>query len=158
SRIALNAAGWADTVDNPYLPFKQGMHWTYKGATDGQPEKNTVVVQSYTKLVKGVTCTAVLDRVYINGSLFEKTQDFYAQDDKGNVWYFGEASREIENGKVVSREGSWLAGVNGAKAGIIMPADPTIDGPYYQEFQPGVAEDQAQNLTVHAKARTPFGS
>jgi hypothetical protein len=135
-----------------------GTTWVYKGNTDGEPVKDRVVVQSETVVIKGVTCAIVLDRVYTNGELSEKTQDFFAQDDKGNVWYFGENSREIDNGKVVSREGSWLHGVNGAKAGIIMPAVNSIGQTYAQENAPGVAQDTAETLALHATAKTPFGT
>src|SRR4051812_41457495 len=156
-RALFNAAGFVDTITNPLLPFSPGARWLYKGVSDGEVERNTVVVQSYTKRIEGVTCTVVLDRVYVAGELTEKTQDFYAQDTAGNVWYFGEASREIENGKIVSREGSWLAGVNGATEGIAMHAQPTPGSkPYYEEFLAGVAEDQAQDLTLYAHAQTPL--
>lgn len=155
SRALFNAAGFVDAITNPLLPYLPGASWVYKGTDDGQPEINRVVVQSYTKQIKGVTCTVVLDRVYLSGELVEKTQDFYAQDDRGNVWYFGESSREMHNGKVVSREGSWIAGEDGASAGIIMHAQPAPgSAAYFQEFQKDVAEDQAQDLTLHARAST----
>ena len=134
------------------------MSWVYKGSKLGVAEVDRVVVQGYTKLIKGVTCTVVLDRVYEAGKLTESTHDYYAQDDKGNVWYFGEKSRNLENGKVVSKEGSWIAGTSGATAGIIMPVVSTVGQSYYQEFSAGVAEDQAEAVTLHAHAKTPFGS
>jgi hypothetical protein len=157
-RTFFNAAGWSDVIDNPLLPFVPGMTWVYKGTKSGAPELNRVVVQGYTKQIKGVTCTVVLDRVYEDGQLTENTHDYYAQDVNGNVWYFGEKSRDLENGRVVSKEGSWIAGVNGAKAGIIMQAAPAVGQSYFQEFAAGVAEDQAEILALHAKARTPFAA
>jgi hypothetical protein len=155
-RRLCNAAGWADAITNPFMPIASGTAWVYQGQTNGEPVKDRLVVQSYTVQIEGVTCTVVLDRVYTNGQLTEKTQDFFAQDVQGNVWYFGEISRELENGKVVSRQGSWEHGIDGAKAGIIMPAQPTVGQLTQQENAPGVAEDQAEVLTLHAHAQTPF--
>src|SRR5262249_31425060 len=134
----LFAGAWADTIDNPYMPLIPGASWLYRGAKSGVPMKDRVVVQNYTTVIMGVTCTVVLDRVYVGGKLSENTHDFYAQDHFGNVWYFGEAERDLENGKVVSTEGSWRAGVNGANPGIIMQAEPTLGDVYTQEFAPGV--------------------
>jgi len=80
--------------------------------------------------------------VTIDGALFEDTFYWYAQDAEGNVWYLGEETCEYENDECVNTEGSWEWGTDGALPGIIMPADPTVDGqPYYQEWFPGHAED-----------------
>lgn len=157
-RRLLNAPGWGDTITNPYFPLLPGSSYVYTGSDDGDPEIDRVNVTTDTKQILGVTCTVVLDRVYINGELTEKTYDWYAQDQAGNVWYFGEDSREITNGKVTSREGSWQAGVNGATAGIIMQAKPGVGDVYFQESAPNVAEDQAQVLDLHARAVTPFAT
>ena len=89
--------------------------------SDG-PLKDVVIVTNQTKQVAGVTTTLVFDRVFSSGKLSEKTYDFFAQDKIGNVWYFGENSQQIDNGKIVGREGSWEAGVNGATQGIVMQA------------------------------------
>src|SRR5262245_14662701 len=158
SRCLLNAAGFSDKIDNPFFPIAPGMTWVYKGVKEGAALKDRIVVQNYTRQIKGVTCMVVLDRVYEDGELTEKTHDFFAQDTKGNVWYFGEQSRDIENGHVVSTEGSWEHGVNGAKAGIVMEANPAVGDKYAQENSPGIAEDQAEVLTLHARAKTPFGA
>src|SRR5437763_3139859 len=103
--LAAQAPGWSDTINNPYFPLLVGSSYVYTGSKDGEPEVDRVLVTNTTKQILGVTTTVVLDRVYINGELAEKTYDHYAQDQAGNVWYFGEDSRELENGKVVSREG-----------------------------------------------------
>ena len=157
-RCLFNAAGFVDAIDNPYFPIAPGRTWVYTGVKDGARLKDRIVVQNYTKVIKGVTCAVVLDRVYEDGVLVERTHDFYAQDTKGNVWYMGEHSRDIENGVVVSTEGSWEHGVNGAKAGIIMEASPKVGDSYFQESSPGVAEDHAEVLALHARARTPLGA
>src|SRR5262249_17993612 len=106
----------------------------------------------------GVTCTAVLDRVFQGGEVVEKTYDFYAQDQAGNVWYFGEDSREIENGKVVDRSGSWEAGVGGALPGIIMEAQSNVGDVYTQENAVGVAQDTAQVIALNGHTKTGFAS
>src|SRR3954470_2317038 len=152
------AAGWSDVVDNPYFPLLVGSTYVYTGTKDGTPEVDRVIVTDVTRQILGVTTTAVLDRVFEDGELTEKTYDFYAQDQAGNVWYFGENSQEIEDGKVVSREGSWEAGVNGATAGIIMKAQPAIGDGYFQEHSLGVAEDQAEVVDFNGLARSDFAT
>jgi hypothetical protein len=106
----------------------------------------------------GVTTTVVRDRVWEDGELIEDTFDWYAQDNDGNVWYFGEDSKEIEDGKVVSTEGSWEAGVNGAKPGIVMKANPQVGDAYRQEFLKGEAEDMGQVLSIDESVSIGSGS
>ncbi len=155
----LAATAWSPVINNPYFPLLVGSTYVYTGTDDGDPEIDRVIVTDATKQVLGVTTTVILDRVYINGVLSEKTEDYYAQDSAGNVWYFGENSRELDaNGNVTSREGSWLAGENNAKAGIIMPAHPGIGDKYTQENSPDVAQDQAEVIALNGRAQTPFGT
>ena len=90
--------------------------------------------------------------------LIEDTYDFYAQDSQGNVWYFGESSAQYENGYIVRTEGSWMAGVDGAKPGIIMPAAPHAGQSYRQEFSLGVAEDSASIVSLGGSQKVPAGS
>lgn len=104
-----------------------------------------------------MSCTVVLDRVYVNGELQERTHDWYAQDAAGNVWYFGESTSEYEDGNVVSREGSWKAGKRGAKPGIVMEADPQVGDAYQRERAAPVALDEARVLSTTAGVKTPFG-
>ena len=84
------------------------------------------------------------------------TEDWYAQDRKGNVWYMGEATKEYSRGRV-STEGSWRAGVNGAQPGIIVPAHPRIGASYRQEYLKGHAEDNARNMSVDEQLTVPQG-
>jgi hypothetical protein len=104
-----------------------------------------------------VTTTMVHDQVFLNGEETEDTFDWEAQDAQGNVWYFGEDSKELENGVVVSTQGSWQAGVDGARPGIIMLAHPRTGELYIQEDAPDVAEDRAKVLSTKAKVEVPFG-
>jgi hypothetical protein len=149
---------FVSTIDNPYFPLYPGTTYIYRGQSGGDPERNTVEVTFRKKMILGVATTVVLDQVYVDGELSEKTFDWYAQDRQGNVWYFGEFSREYENGVPVSTDGSWEAGVDGAKPGIIMLAHPRVGDAYRQEYYAGEAEDMARVLRLDASVSVPFGS
>jgi hypothetical protein len=99
---SIDPAGFTTRIDNKYFPLEPGTTFVYKGETADATEGDTVRVTSHTKKVMGVECVVVEDRVTEDGELTEKTYDWYAQDERGNVWYFGEDSREYENGKVKS--------------------------------------------------------
>lgn len=86
-----------------------------------------------------------------------RCDDWYAQDVDGNVWYFGEATAEYQNGEAGSTVGSWEAGVDGAMPGIIMPAQPQPGVTYRQEFYEGEAEDLARVVETDAEADVPVG-
>jgi hypothetical protein len=140
---------FAARVDNPWFPLAPGTTYIYKGVKDGEPTRDVVTVTHRTKLIQGVRCTVVDDRLYVRGRLAERTDDWYAQDSRGAVWYFGEATAELdEHGNVTSREGSWRAGVEGAAAGIFMPAHPKVGQTFSQELFTGHAEDHFAVLSV----------
>jgi hypothetical protein len=144
-------------VDNPWFPLRPGTTFVYKGRKDGESGRDVVTVTTRTKRIRGVQCTAVEDRLYVSGHLAERTTDWYAQDARGNVWYFGEATAELnEAGRVTSREGSWLAGVDGARAGIFMPAHPRVGASFRQEYYKGHAEDHFTVLSVSASVVVPY--
>jgi hypothetical protein len=106
-----------------------------------------------------VHCRQVRDRGYINGVLAEDTLDWFAQDKNGNVWYFGEDTKELDaNGNVISTEGSWQAAANGAQPGIVMETNPHVGDTYQQEFAAGVAQDMATVLALNKTVNVPFGS
>jgi hypothetical protein len=151
------AAGFVNEIDNRYLPLKPGTTYVYLGSEDGEEQRNVVEVTRDTKVILGVRTTVVRDTVTTRrGELVERTLDWYAQDKAGNVWYLGEDSKDYENGQVVSTEGSWQAGVKGAKAGIIMQAHPRPGDTYRQECAPTVALDTAQVLRLGASVTVPF--
>ena len=135
-------------IDNPYMPLEPGTTFVYEGKTEKGNETNEVFVTSENKVILGISCIVVKDTVMVDGSLEEQTLDWYAQDKQGNVWYFGEDSKDYENGKVVSTEGSWEAGVDGALPGIVMQANPVKDMTYRQEYLKGEAEDWASVLNL----------
>jgi len=138
-------------VRNPWFPLAAGTTFVYTGEKDGHAGRDVVLVTGATKTIRGVRCTAVDDRLYLRGRLEERTTDWYAQDGAGNVWYFGEATAELNRaGHVTSREGSWLAGVQGAQPGILMPAHPTVGQSFRQEYYKGQAEDHFAVVSVSA--------
>jgi hypothetical protein len=145
-------------ITNPYFPLTPGSVYVYEGETDEGSERVVVTVTHDIKEILGVACTVVRDQVWIDGELAEDTFDWFAQDKDGNVWYFGEDSMEIENGQVVGTEGSWEAGVDGAKPGVVMQGDPQIGQAYRQEYYAGEAEDMAKVLSVNESVIGPTGS
>lgn len=154
----INPANFVATINNPYFPLTPGTTFVYEGQTAQGLEHNEFFVTNNTKVILGVTCIEVHDTVEVNGELTEDTLDWFAQDKDGNVWYFGENSKEIVGGLIVSLEGSWTAGVDGAKPGIIMKANPTTGDFYRQEFFLETAEDVAEVLSLTESVTVPYGS
>jgi hypothetical protein len=157
-RPRIDPANFVAVIDNPYLPLRPGTTLIYEGMSGGEREVVKVTVTDDTKDILGITATVVRDRVFVEGKLAEDTFDWYGQDRQGNVWYLGEDTKEYENGKVVSTEGSWEAGVDGAQPGIIMLGDPQPSDTYRQEFYEGEAEDVARVLALDESVTVPYGS
>ncbi|WP_431042688.1 hypothetical protein ACQUSR_12710 [Streptomyces sp. P1-3] len=151
-------ADFVAKIDNPYLPLAPGTTFRYQGVGDeGQKEEGVVEVTRQTKEILGVRTTVVRDTVREDGEVVEDTFDWYAQDRDGNVWYFGEASKDLEGGKVVSTEGSWQAGKDGAEPGIVMEAHPKAGDVYRQEHAKGVAEDMGEVLGLDEEVTVAYG-
>jgi hypothetical protein len=148
------------TIDNPFFPLPAGARWEYEAETDEGRERTLVEVLSKTRTVWGVEATAVRDRVFLDGELIEDTEDWYAQDTEGNVWYLGEEVKNYENGQLVDTAGSWAAGVDGALPGVAMWADPAahLGQEYRQEFYKGKAEDWGKVVAVNESVSVPAGS
>lgn len=156
--VDLQALGFVDSIDNRYWPMSAGSRWVYREAdTHGSAQRVRVKVLDRTKLIQGVEATVVHDVVSESGELVENTFDWYAQDACGNVWYLGENTREYDEGQVVSTEGSWQAGVDGAQAGVVVPARPRDGLAYRQEYYAGEAEDAAEVLSLDERAQVPAG-
>lgn len=150
----INPSDFVLSVDNPLLPLIPGTTHVY----ENDLERIEVSVTDDTKEILGVTTTVVRDTVFEDDEIIEDTFDWFAQDVDGNVWYFGEDTKEYEGGQVVSTEGSWEAGMDGAKPGIVMYADPEVGSPpYRQEYYPGIAEDMAEVLSVSESVLVPYG-
>jgi hypothetical protein len=143
-------------VDNRWLPLTPGSIYVYSGVKDGKQARDVVRVTHQTKTIAGAPCVAVRDRLYLDGRLAERTTDWYTQDRSGNVWYFGEQTAELDKkGRTTSTEGSWQAGVNGAKPGIFMPAEPRVGKSYRQEFYKGHAEDHFRIIGIFGSVTPP---
>jgi hypothetical protein len=154
----INPQDFSTTIDNPFFPLVPNTTYVYVGTTEGSAARDEFQVTRRTKVILGVTCREVRDRAYVDGVLAEDTLDWFAQDKDGNVWYFGEDTKELDaDGNVISTEGSWQAGVNGALPGIIMEANPRVGDTYQQEFSVGVAEDMATVRALNKTVNVPFG-
>jgi len=144
-------------ITNPFFAFETGKKFHYVSETKQGTESNVVEVTDQIKVILGISTTVVHDQVFLNGTLSEDTFDWMAQDKDGNVWYFGEDTKEFLDGQVVSTEGSWEAGLNG-NPGIIMLAEPELGLRYKQEDSEGVAEDMAKVVGLSEDAVVPYGS
>jgi hypothetical protein len=146
-------------VDNPYFPLRPGTRWTYREVdTEGTTLEVVVIATGVTRrIANGIDARVVRDTVREDGRIVEDTFDWYAQDDDGNVWYLGEETAEFEDGEIVSREGSFEAGVDGALPGIVMPAHPEPGQAYRQEFLEGEAEDEGVVLGNDELVEAPVG-
>jgi hypothetical protein len=154
----LDPAHFVTVIDNPYFPLPVGRKLVYTGIKDGQSQTDTVTVTDQTKVILGITTRVVHDVATHDGTLLEKTFDFYAQDDHGNVWYLGEDTTAfLPNGKT-DTSGSFEAGVGGAQPGIIMEANPQIPDAYRQECFAGEAEDTAWVVATEGSLKVPFGN
>jgi len=146
-------------VTNPWYPLKPGSRYVYRGVKNGETSREVMTVTHRTRVIDGAPCVAVSDRLYLSGKLEERTTDYYTQDAKGNVWYFGEDTAELDKqGNVKTTEGSWLAGANGARPGIFMYAVPKAGQSARQEFLEGQAEDHFQVLRLGVGVHVPYGS
>jgi hypothetical protein len=157
--VTLDPARFTADIDNDYWPMAPGTRWTYREVDpEGEELRVTVVATSDTrKIANGITARVVRDTVFRGDEIIEDTFDWYAQDDDGAIWYLGEQTAEFENGKVSSREGSFEAGVDGAQAGVLIPADPQPGMKYRQEYSAGQAEDNGEVLSTDAMADAPAG-
>lgn len=149
---------FVDAIDNLYLPLTPGSRWVYR-QSGPEVQTITVTVTDETRVVQGVTTTVVHDVVTgPDGEVVEDTYDWFAQDTDGNVWYFGEETVEYDAQGHGDTEGSWEAGVDGARAGIAMLAVPRVGDGYEQEHLEGVAEDRATVLTLDQAVNVAFGT
>ncbi len=151
--------GFTARVDNPRFPLRPGTVSVYTGMKDGQRARDVVTVTHRVANIDGAPCVVVKDRLYLNGKLAERTTDWYSQDRRGNVWYFGESTAELDaHGRVTTTEGTWRAGRDGAKSGIYMPARPVPGRTGRQEYYKGHAEDHFEVLSLHARVYVPYAS
>jgi hypothetical protein len=152
----INPANFVAAVTNPYFPLTPGTTFIYEGNTVEGFNHTEFFVTHNTKVILGVTCVEVHDTVHLDGQLAEDTVDWFAQDTAGNVWYFGENTGELIDGRFVTLDGSFTAGVDGAKPGIIMKANPAVGDFYRQEFDLGNAEDLAEVVSLTDVVTVPY--
>jgi hypothetical protein len=157
--VRLDPGDFTTRFTNPWWPLRVGSRWVYREtAPDGTVQRVVVTVLAKTKrIANGVTARVVHDVVTEDGAPIEVTDDWYAQDRCGNVWYLGEATTEYENGKAVSTQGSFEAGVDDAQAGVAVPAHPKPGLRYRQEYYEGEAEDRAEVVSLREQVEVPYG-
>jgi hypothetical protein len=157
--VHLRPAEFSADIDNRQWPMTVGSRWVYRviDTSDGSVQRDVIKVTKRTKLIAdGIEARVVSDIVSEHGKPTEVTKDWYAQDSKGNVWYFGEHTVEYVNGHP-SDNGSWEAGVDGAMPGVALPAKPKVGMSYREEYSKGVAEDQSRVLALDEQAQVPAG-
>jgi hypothetical protein len=157
--VNLDPADFTTRITNPYWPMRPGSRWVYR-ETDSEGTKQRVVVtvtRKTKKIANGITARVVHDVVTEDRKLVEVTDDWYAQDKAGNIWYLGELTKEYENGRFKSTEGSFEAGIDGAQPGIALLARPRPGLAYRQEYYKGHAEDKARVISLKEQAEVPFG-
>ncbi len=153
----LDPSHFVAAIDNPYFPLPVGRVLVYRGVKDGRTQVDRVTVTNRTKVIEGIAATDVSDVAKHHGALLEKTKDWYAQDDQGNVWYLGEDTKAYLPDGTIDTSGSWQAGVHGGEPGIIMEADPKVPDAYWQECLSGEAMDTAWVVGVGGMLRVPYG-
>jgi hypothetical protein len=156
---SIDQADFVARIDNQFWPLEPGTGFHYRGVRGKTPQTDDEVVTRRTKRILGIRCRVVRDTVSERGHRVERTLDYYAQDKQGNVWYLGEDSFELRHGRFVKASDSWRSGVDGAKPGIIMPADPQRGDAYRQEYYPpGEALDEARVLGYRGPVKVPYGT
>ena len=156
----IDPANFVSHVNNPYLPYKPGTTWRYRGVMKNgrTPQTDTVVVTDRRRRVMGVDCVVVRDTVSSRGKPVERTFDWYAQDRQGNVWYMGEETQELRHGRWGKMIDSGPAGLNGAQPGVIMEGAPKVGDFYWQFHWPGHALDKGKVLRLGAPVNVPYRS
>jgi hypothetical protein len=155
----INPADFVSSITNPYLPLVPNTKFIYREISDEGTAVDEVAVTTDTIRIAGVVCTVVTDVLKNdNGDTLESTEDWYAQDKNGNVWYFGEDTKEYTNGRVSGTAGTWKAGLDGAQPGIIMPERFLPGIPYRQEYLFDEAEDMGRIMSTNETVTVPFGT
>lgn len=144
-------------IDNKYFSLSKGRELTYQGQTPDGIEKIVISIPGDTKEIMGVTTLLYLDKVWIDGELVEDTIDYLAQDQEGNVWYFGEEVNNYVDGKLSDHAGSWIAGEDGALPGIWIKSKHTVNDTYKQEYYQGKAEDMRTVVSVMETVKIKLG-
>ena len=154
-RFEINKADLLPTGTNPYIPMQPGRVLTLKHGADAL----TVTVLSETQLVDGVTAGILEERETKGGKLVEVSRNFLATHKAtGDVYYFGEDVDNYKEGRIVSHESAWRAGVANARFGLMIPARPSVGQAFYQEIAPKVAMDRVEVISISETVNTPAGT
>jgi hypothetical protein len=150
----VDPADFTSSIDNPWFPLKPGTTYTYHGTKDGKPGIRVFAVTNQTKVVDGVTCVVVEDKLSLAGTPAERLLGYYAQDRDGDIWYFGEDAEELDSkGHVTNAEG-WRAGLDGALPSFVMEATPTVGHAFAHDY----TKDHFQVVSVAEAVKVPYGS
>ena len=158
SALVIIPADFSTIINNPLFKMPEGRTTYFRSQTADGLEKGEILVTGATRTLMGVKTLIVRDRVYLDGVILEDTMDYFAQHKNGAVWYFGEDVDNYEDGVLVDHDGTWHAGVDGARPGRLMLAHPKVGQVYREEYYAGQAEDMAKVLSITATIRTPLGT
>jgi hypothetical protein len=154
SRFHITAAELGPTGRNAFFILEPGQRAVYASGT----ERLVITVLDETKVVDGVTTRIVEERETKAGQLVEVSRNYFAISTRTHdVFYFGEAGDSYKDGRAVAHEGAWQAGEQGARFGLMMPAEPRVSQKYYQEVAPKIAMDRAEIVGLHVVVKTPAG-
>jgi hypothetical protein len=157
--VTLDPADFSARINSRRWPMRVGSRWIYRvtDMSDGSTERDVITVTRRTKLIAdGIRARVVHDVVRDHGKPVEVTDDWYAQDSRGNIWYFGEHTIAYEHGRPTDN-GSWEAGVDGAMPGVALPARPRVGLSYREEYSKGTAEDQSRVLALDMQVHVGAG-
>jgi hypothetical protein len=144
-----------NTGRNDFFILEPGYQCAFVGTEGGKRVDLIITVLGETKTVAGVSTRVVEERESADGKLVEVSRNYFAVGEQSHhVYYFGEDVDMFKDGKIVSHEGSWLAGVKGAKQGIAMPGAIQVGAKYYQEQAPKLAMDRAENVSTQEVVKT----
>jgi hypothetical protein len=158
SKLRLDPSRFSAKVDHPLMPLSSVRLKVLEGREGTTEIRVRERVLRRTRKVAGVPVAIVDVKEYENGELVEHTLDYFSQRKDGSVFYMGEHVDDYKDGKIVGHGGQWLAGKNGAKPGLFMPAEPRVGQKFEQERAPGVAEDRSTVVALGRNLTTPAGS
>ena len=154
----INPADFTMNITNPYFSLPIGKKTVYQSKSNEGTERIEILIPGWTKTVMGVETIVLWDRVYLNGTLIEDTRDYLAQNKNGDVWYFGEHVDSYEKGTIKDHDGTWIAGVDGAKPGIWALAKPQVGDEFRNEYYAKHAEDITKILALNETVTVPQGT
>jgi len=155
SEFDTDPAQLSSTGRNPYFILEPGYHLVLEEGAS----RMVVTVLDETKVVQGVETRAVEERETLKGQPTELSRNYLAiHKQTHDVLQFGEEVSNFRNGKVVSRSGSWMAGVGKARAGMVLPGEPRVGRRFYEEQAPGITMDRAEILSMTTTQKTPAGT